>query len=297
MEDNKLQNIKKKGLGRGLGALIPSAEPVKPESRPFLMAGIEEVRPNPFQPRKKVKDASIDQLADSIKEKGIIQPLLVRKVEDGYELIAGERRWRAAQKAGITEIPILIREADPSSRLELALIENIQRENLNPVEEAEAYQRLIQEFNLSQEEVGRRVGKDRSTVANFLRLLRLPHWIQEKITEGALSLGHAKCLLSLESAGEQTKLTEMVIEKGISVRDLERLLKKKDHIPKNKSIKPVSSDSISDEEWLKDLVRRYKTRIKLKRKKKGGLLEIHFHSEEDLIRIVDMLMPGGQPEP
>lgn len=296
MEDNKLLTIKKKGLGRGLGALIPSAEPVKPDQRPFLMAGIEEVRPNPFQPRKKVKDASIEQLAESIKEKGIIQPLLVRKVEDGYELIAGERRWRAAQKAGMTEVPILIREADPSSRLELALIENIQRENLNPVEEAEAYQRLIQEFNLSQEEVGRRVAKDRSTIANFLRLLKLSPWIREKIAEGALTFGHAKCLLSLESALEQTKLTELVIEKGISVRELERIIRKKDQLSPKKSNKPVDNLKIDDEEWIKDLVRRYKTRIKLKRKNKGGHLEIHFHSEEELMRIVDILMPGGQQE-
>lgn len=150
-----------------------------------MLVGIEEIRPNPLQPRKKVKDAAIDQLADSIKEKGIIQPLLVRKVEDGYELIAGERRWRAAQKAGLTEVPVLIRDADePTTRLELALIENIQRENLNPIEEAEAYQRLIQEFQLSQEEIGRKVGKDRSTIANFLRLLKLPPWIREKIAEG-----------------------------------------------------------------------------------------------------------------
>jgi ParB family transcriptional regulator, chromosome partitioning protein len=290
MEENKMLALKKKGLGRGLGALIPSLEPNRTENRPFLFVGIEEVKPNPFQPRKKVKEAAIEQLAESIKEKGIIQPLLVRKVDDGYELIAGERRWRAAQKAGLTEIPVLIREAEPTSQLELALIENIQRQNLNAMEEAEAYQRLIQEFNISQEEVARRVGKERSSVANFLRLLKLSPWVQEKIAEGALSFGHAKCLLSLESALDQNKMAEGVIEKGLSVRELERMIQKQGRTPAKKSF---AAAPIFEDDWVKDMIRKYKTRIKLKRKKKGGLLEIHFHSEEDLIRIVDLLMPGN----
>ena len=288
MEENKMLALKKKGLGRGLGALIPSAKPNISESRPFLFVGIEEIRPNPFQPRKKVKEAAIEELAESIREKGIIQPLLVRKVDDGYELIAGERRWRAAQKAGLTEIPVLVREAEPNSQLELALIENIQRQNLNAMEEAEAYQRLIHDFNISQEEVARRVGKERSSVANFLRLLKLSPWIQEKIAEGALSFGHAKCLLSLESALDQKKMAEAVIEKGLSVRELERMIQRQGQVPTKKG--PAAAP-IFEDDWVKDMVQRYKTRIKLKRKKKGGLLEIHFHSEEDLIRIVDLLMP------
>ncbi len=287
MGEIKMQPIKKKGLGRGLGALFPSVETPKLENRSFLFVGIEEVRPNPFQPRKKVKDADIDQLAESIKEKGIIQPLLVRKAVDGYELIAGERRWRAAQKAGVTEIPVLIREAEPPSQLELALIENLQRQNLNAMEEAEAYQRLIQEFNISQEEVGRRVGKDRSSIANFLRLLKLPSWIQEKIAEGAISFGHAKCLLSLGSDRDQVKLAKEVVEKEISVRDLDRIIKKLGAVPAKKGSKAVPHE----EDWVKEMVRKYKTRIRLKRKKKGGILEIHFHSEEELIRIVDLMMP------
>jgi len=287
MEEIRMQHIKKKGLGRGLGALIPSVEAPKPENRPFLFVGIEEIRPNPFQPRKKVKEADIDQLAESIKEKGIIQPLLVRKAIDGYELIAGERRWRAAQKAGVTEIPVLIREAEPTAQLELALIENIQRQNLNAMEEAEAYQRLIQEFNISQEDVGHRVGKDHSSIANFLRLLKLPPWIQEKIAEGTISFGHAKCLLGLESAQDQNKLAKEVVEKGISVRELERMIKKKGAVSSKKDSKAVPLE----EDWVKEMVGKYKTRIKLKRKKKGGVLEIHFHSEEELIRIVDLLMP------
>lgn len=287
MDDVRTFNPKKKGLGKGLGALIPPAEPIKTEKRLFFYAGIEEVKPNPFQPRKKVREASIDQLAESIKEKGIIQPLLVRKAGEGYELIAGERRWRAAQRAGLTEVPVILKETEPVAQLELALIENIQRQDLNAMEEAEAYQQLIQEFGLSQEEVGRRVGKDRSSIANFLRLLKLPPRVKEKIAEGLLSFGHAKCLLGLESVQKQVDLAGLVVEKGISVRELERLIKKagKDLVEKGPVVVPM------DEDWVKEMIQRYKTRIKLKRKKKGGALEIHFHSEEELIRIVDLMMP------
>lgn len=287
MDEGKLISSKKKGLGRGLGALIPTAETPKAEKRQFFYVGIEEIRPNPYQPRKKVKEAAIDQLAESIKEKGIIQPLLVSKNSEGYELIAGERRWRAAQKAGLMEVPVVVRETDSNDRLELALIENIQRQDLNPIEEAEAYEKLIQEFGLSQEEVGRRVGKDRSSIANFLRLRKLPSQVQEKISEGALSFGHGKCLLGLESSQEQIVLAKTIIEKGLSVRELERLLQKK---PKAIKGRPSSKES-EDAGWVKDLVSKYQTRIKLKRKKKGGTLEIFFHTEEELIRIVDLLMP------
>lgn len=286
MEDMRGLAPKKKGLGRGLGALIPSAETPKIEKRIFFYVGIEEISPNPFQPRKKVKDAAIDQLAESVKEKGIIQPLLVKKIDDGYELIAGERRWRAAQRAGLTEVPVILRETDSISQLELALIENIQRQNLNSLEEAEAYQRLIMEFGISQEEVGRRVGKDRSSVSNFLRLLKLPIWIQEKISEGVISFGHAKCLLGLESIQEQLTAAKEVVDKGISVRELERIIKKK-----KPSLAKKDTGTFAEEDWVKDLIRQYKARIKLKRKKKGGSLEIFFHSEEELINIVDLMMP------
>jgi ParB family chromosome partitioning protein len=204
-------------------------------------------------------------------------------------LIAGERRWRAAQKAGLNEVPVLIREAEPTAQLELALIENIQRQNLNAMEEAEAYQRLIQEFNISQEEVGRRVGKDRSSIANFLRLLKLPSWIQEKIAEGVISFGHAKCLLSLESVQDQNRMAKEVVEKEISVRELERMIKKKGAVPAKKD---SQNALFPEEDWVKEMVGKYKTRVKLKRKKKGGLLEIHFSSEEELIRIVDLMMPN-----
>jgi ParB family transcriptional regulator, chromosome partitioning protein len=282
---------RKKGLGKGLGALLPQAQPAPPPGqRTYLMAGIEEIRPNPWQPRKKVGSAAIEQLADSIRVNGIIQPLLVRKTPEGYELIAGERRWRAAQKAGLQEVPVVVKDTDPHLQLELALIENIQRKNLNPIEEAEAYRKLIEQFGLSQEEVARRVGKERSTVANFLRILRLPGSVQEKMLEGLISLGQAKCLLSFEDSREQIDLARQIVERQLSVRDLERIIKKMTGGTEKK--KPPVVDP--PEDWVKDLVRRFQTKIEVKKGKKGGRIEIHYRSEDELIRLVDLLMsPTG----
>jgi ParB family chromosome partitioning protein len=277
----------KMGLGKGLGALIsqaPSAPDVR--KRTFLVVGIEEIRPNPWQPRKKVGTAAIDQLAESIREHGIIQPLVVKPTEKGYELIAGERRWRAAQKAGLHEVPVVIKETDAPQQLQLALIENIQRQDLNPLEEAEAYQQLLAEFELSQEEIGQRVGKDRSTIANLLRLLKLPLQIREKMLEGQISLGQAKCLLSLDSSQEQLELADLIIKQRLSVRELEKRIKKRGKGVERKS-SPLRE---REEDWIKPLIRQYQTKVQVKRGKKGGRIEIHFLSEEELIRLVDLLM-------
>jgi ParB family transcriptional regulator, chromosome partitioning protein len=289
MDEAKTSSIKKRGLGRGLGALIPPVQSQEPHSRSFFSVGIEEIYPNPFQPRKQLKDATIEQLAESIKENGIIQPLIVRNTEKGYELIAGERRWRAAQKAGLTEVPVVVRDTVPSSQLALALIENLQRKDLNPLEEAEAYLRLIQEFGLSQEEVGKKVGRDRSSVSNVLRLLKLPPPVQELVLSGELSFGHAKCLLSLESAADQINMAREAVRRGYSVRDLEHTIK---NISSKKRKGPFIA-IVPEEEWLQDLIKRYQTKVRLKRRKKGGSLEIYFHSEEELIRIVDLLIKKG----
>ena len=277
----------KRGLGKGLGALIPQAQPaVEVSKRSFLLVGIEEIRPNPRQPRKKPGSAAIDQLAESIRLHGIIQPLLVKPTDQGYELIAGERRWRAAQKAGLYEVPVVIKETDSHRQLELALIENVQRENLNPLEEAEAYQQLLEEFGLSQEEIGQRVGKDRSTVANLLRILKLPYQIRDKILEGELSLGQAKCLLSLDSIKEQAEWADLIIKRRLSVRELEKMIKK----PGKGLTKKGSPQEEGEEDWIRPLIRQYQTKIQVKRGKKGGRIEIHFPSEEELIRLVDLLM-------
>jgi ParB family transcriptional regulator, chromosome partitioning protein len=284
MVEAKLQ---RKGLGKGLGALIPQVHPETDlRKRPFLLVAIEEIRPNPWQPRKKVGSAAIEQLADSIREHGILQPLLVKPTDEGYELIAGERRWRAAQKAGLHEVPVIIKETDTHRQLELALIENIQRENLNPLEEAEAYRQLLEDFGLSQEKIGQRVGKDRSTIANLLRILKLPEGIREKMLEGHLSLGQAKCLLSLESPREQVELAELIIKRRLSVRELENLIKKRPAAAARKS----HPGGGREEDWVKPLIRQYQTKIQVKRGKKGGRIEIHFNSEEELIRVVELLM-------
>ena len=211
--------------------------------------------------------AAIDQLAESIREHGIIQPLLVKQTEDGYELIAGERRWRAAQKAGLHEVPVVIKETGTHQQLELALIENIQRQNLNPLEEAEAYQQLLEEFGLSQEEIGQRVGKDRSTIANLLRILKLPLEIREKMLEGHLSLGQAKCLLSLDSPQEQLELADLIIKRGLSVRELEKMIKKTVARRGPEKVLPgVKGRKIGSSR----LIRQYQTKFKSRGGKRGG---------------------------
>src|SRR3954470_2147742 len=206
--DSKAQ-LKRPALGRGLGALIPGGSPA--ERKGVVQLGIEEIKPNRHQPRRHFDQTHIEELAESIKSKGVLLPLIVRRSENGYILVAGERRWRAAQRAGLRELPVMIREVSEKESFELALIENIQREDLNPVEEAEAYRRLIEEHGLTQEELAARVGKDRSTVANALRLLRLPEAIKQAIVAGALSMGHARALLAVSDESDLRRAAEKVI--------------------------------------------------------------------------------------
>ena len=198
---------KRKALGRGLSALFPETV-ISETDKGFFYCPIESISPNPHQPRQNFRDSELIELADSIKEKGVIQPILVSKAKDGYQLIAGERRWRAAQKAGLDKIPVLIRDVSPAETLELALIENIQRKDLNPIEESSAYQELMQRFHLTQEALSKRVGKDRSTIANFLRLLKLPAIIQQDLINGKLTTGHARVLVTIESPLAQKKVRD-----------------------------------------------------------------------------------------
>lgn len=223
-------DVRRRGLGRGLGALIPSApQPVqRPEAEIETSAPIEAITPNPYQPRDVFDEAALDELSASIREKGVLQPLVVRRVADGrFQLIAGERRFRAAQRAGLTWVPIVVRDADDGEALELALIENLQRENLNPIEEARAYERLANEFHLGQEEIARRVGKSRSAITNALRLLGLPAEVLAQLESGALSAAHARTLLGLESAGSQREAAEDVVARRLSVRDTEQLVRER----------------------------------------------------------------------
>src|SRR5438105_4100397 len=214
--------LKRPALGRGLGALIPGGSPA--ERKGILHLGIEEIRPQRNQPRRHFDQAHIEELAESIRSKGVLLPLIVRRIAEGYALVAGERRWRAAQKAGLREVPVMVREVSEKEAFELALIENIQREDLNPVEEAEAYKRLIEEHGLTQEELAARVGKERSTVANALRLLRLPEAIKQAIVAGQLSMGHARALLAISDESDLRRAAEKTIAENLSVRAVEPLV-------------------------------------------------------------------------
>ncbi len=222
---------KRPALGRGLSALIPDAPPAPPA--PSVAAAergfdvdTDLLRPNKFQPRGRMDDAKIEDLARSIMANGIIQPIVVRRVESGYEIIAGERRWRAAQRAGLLKVPVAVRDIPEDRLLAAALIENIQREDLNPLEEAQAYRRLADEFHLTQDQIADAVGKDRSSVANYVRLLRLPHELRDNIAAGSLSMGHARALLSLPDAAAQLRVGRDVVAKQLSVRETEALVKK-----------------------------------------------------------------------
>ena len=276
----------RQALGKGLGALIPEKGIPEGEGKKALQqCGIEEVQPNPFQPRKAFSDEQLQELVDSIREKGILQPLLVRRKSDGYELIAGERRWRAAQRAGLREIPILVRDVSDSEMLELSLIENIQRENLNPIEEAEAYKRLMEQFHLTQEEISKKVGKDRTTIANTVRLLRLPPEIKLSLAEGKITMGHARAFLSLDGVDKQKLLWKRLLSGGLSVRQTENLVKR---LRTRSSPTPRRSHP----EWsalIEELQRALGTKVRIVGKRKRGKIEIDFFSPDELDRIIELL--------
>jgi len=278
----------KSSLGRGLGAMFPDLLKELNNKPAFLMCGIEELTPNRFQPRKDFNDQDQKQLVASIQKSGIIQPIIVRKSSDGYEIIAGERRWRAAQQAGLSSVPVIIRDAQDLDVAELSLIENIQREALNPVEEAEAYQTLTGTFNLSQEDLASRVGKDRSTIANTIRLLQLPAAVKTALIEKKITTGHARPLLSLDSPKEQITALEIILKKGLTVRETERLIQEaRKDVPDRKKTK--QDPYIADLE--KTLSRQLMTRVMIRRlQKERGTIEIRFNSEEDLTRLFRILM-------
>jgi ParB family chromosome partitioning protein len=275
--------VKKTGLGKGMGALLTVVED---ERGSYFSCPIEEIRPSKSQPRKTFSNEKLEELAASIREKGIIQPLVVRRKDDHYELIAGERRWRAAQKAGLRDLPVVIQDVSDDTALEMALIENIQREDLNAVEEAEAYQALMERFTLSQEELARRVGKERSTVANSLRLLKLPAEIKRDIVEERLTMGHARALLALESAEQVKKGRDEIIKGHLTVRATESLVKrlKANRVrPPKKRLEPQLADLVEQ------LKRHFKARVALRQGSKGGKIEISYSNLEELTRIIDLI--------
>jgi ParB family transcriptional regulator, chromosome partitioning protein len=277
----------KHSLGKGLGAMFPDLLNHIGDKPAFILCGIEELTPNRFQPRRAFNDANQRELVASVRKSGIIQPIVVRKSENGYEIIAGERRWRAAQAAGLKDVPIIIRTADDRELAELSLIENIQREALNPVEEADAYQTLITRFSLSQEEIATRVGKDRSTIANTIRLLKLPTAVKKALIEKSITAGHARALLAFDAPGEQTGVLKVIQQKGLNVRDTERLIQKM----KNASVK---KKSVAKDTFLTDLERDLSSHllaaVQIRNGKKKGTIEIRYTSNEDLNRLVLLLL-------
>jgi len=282
----------KKVLGRGLGALIPQRQESAPAdshaTQGLAEIPISQIQPNPFQPRKTFNEASIDELARSVREHGIVQPLVVTRAGDKYKLIAGERRFRAAQKAGLTTVPVLIKEMmAEGDALQIALIENIQREDLNPIEEAMAYHQLHDDFQLTQEEISRRVGKERSTVANFLRLLKLPDPVKKLLASGQLSMGHARALLAIESPKKQEQLAERVVRKNLNVRQTEMLASESS--PKTAEKKEKEKDVFTRDAEDK-LQRTLRTKVEIDRRRRGGVIHIRYGSEDELIRVVDELM-------
>ena len=277
-------------LGKGLGALLPEFGQAEPKT--LLYCGIEEIIPNRSQPRKHFDESKLQELAESIKEKGILEPLIVRKTDQGYELIVGERRWRAAQKAGLKEVPVVVKEAEGREALEISLIENLQREDLNPIEAAEAFKHLIEEFKISQEDLSKRIGKDRTTIANTLRLLKLPIEIRNQLLQNRITSGHARAILSLESKEKQKELCALIIKKGLSVREAEALAKRWSEKPK-KSITAVKKkgDLESQLNSLQDSLRKYLgTKVQINRKGKRGKIEIEYYSHQDLERIVEAIL-------
>lgn len=277
--------VQKKVLGRGIGALLP----VEEEDKKLIICGIEEIVPNRYQPRKVFDSEKLKELAASIKGNGVIQPLLARRTDSGYELIAGERRWRAAQMAGLRDVPVILREVRDTEMLELALIENIQRAELNPIEEAEGYQKLISEFDYTQEELSIRVGKERSTISNYLRLLRLPEQIKEDISKGAVSTGHAKAILGLETPQRQIEAHAIVVKKGLSVRETESLVKR---IAKGQPVKKAQKASADIDRLQEGLMRSLGTKVRIAGSGRKGKIVIEYYSSDELDRLVNILRGG-----
>jgi ParB family transcriptional regulator, chromosome partitioning protein len=275
--------MNKKALGKGLGAFIPEEFGILKDER-FAEIEVEEIKPNPFQPRMRFDDETIDELAQSIKESGIVQPVIVTPESDHYKIIVGERRWRAAQKAGLRKIPVLIRNIPKDKELEVSLIENIHREELNALEIAHAYQRLIDEFGYAQHELADKVGKDRSSVANYIRLLKLPQEIQDRLAAGEITMGHARALLALEETETQLYACRQVIDRSLSVRNTEAL------VNRLKKKAPRTQRSLADpdlhalqEEMLKCLG----TKVLVTGSRNKGVVKIYYFSLDDLNRIYD----------
>jgi len=284
--------MKNKRLGKGLEALIPQISPEEESEKGEKLLEIEaaKVRANPFQPRTEFDKKGLEELKQSVMENGVIQPITVRKTDEGFELIAGERRLKAVQELGFSRIPAFVMDVDSEDKmLELALVENIQREDLNPIELAKAYQRLQKEYGLTHEAVAQKVGKDRATVTNFIRLLKLPRKIQDSLHSGQISMGHARALMGLSSPAEQIKMWKKIVKQGWSVRKVEAVVRSQlEHVEKaNKVTAPERSPYMVEiEDKLRSLLG---TQVRIRKSGKGGKIEISYYSDEDLDRLIELL--------
>src|SRR5262245_22527373 len=280
----------REALGRGLRALLEGTEAVGEAE--LLQLPVSQVRPNPYQPRQHFDTERLQELASSVKAQGLLQPIVVRRQHSGFELIAGERRWRAAQMAGLETIPVLVRRASDEEVLGLALLENLQREDLNPLDEARAYQRLQTEFHLRQEDVAQYVGKDRSSIANALRLLKLPQVLQEDLEAGRLTMGHARALLALESEEAQLRLRDQILAAGLSVRETEAQVRTQKHTTPDGRSKPAHFVVIEA-----SLQRHFGTRVAIRPGRKYGKIEITYTGEDDLHRLLGLLQLQREAAP
>ena len=278
----------KRALGKGLSALIPPRETVFVDTEKHekvISISLGTIKTNKYQPRVQFNEEKLNELVKSIKEKGVIQPVLVRKIHDGYELIAGERRFRAAKRLGLENIPAIIKEVSDIDMLEISLIENIQREELNPIEEANAFERLITEFNFSQEKIAQALGKDKSTVSNTIRLLSLPGKIRDCISKNSITAGHAKALLALPTENEQYRVCNLIISRGLSVREAEQLAARRSGGERKREIKRDAG--LSD--IANQLQQVLGTRVRICHGKKRGTIQIEYYSTDDLNRILDIV--------
>lgn len=276
-------NNKQRGLGKGLGALIK--ENVQEVNGSVTELKITELEANQNQPRRFFDDQALQELAESIKQHGVVQPIIVRKIEDNYQIVAGERRWRAARLAGLKTVPVVIKDYSNIQVMEIALIENLQRQDLNAIEEAIAYKSLIEEHDMTQEQISEKIGRSRSAIANTLRLLNLPEEIKKFVIQGKISAGHARALLAVEDKKKQLEIAQKIVDQQLNVRDIEKLAMQKDNMEPNKEIKK-SVEIIELEERLKKALA---TKVNIVHKKSRGKIEIEYYNNDDLERILELL--------
>ena len=283
----------RKVLGKGLGALIPEIPENSGRQDGTLLCTIDDIQVNPHQPRTVFNQEKIEELANSIKEKGIIQPLLVKEVEIGYQLIAGERRLRAAKVAGLSQVPVIVKNVSEEEQIELSLIENLQREDLNPIEEAESYKKLMQDFEYTQQKLAQVLGKDRTTIANQIRLLKLPTMVKKALSQNEISMGHARCLLSITEPLKLREAYRLVLLKGLSVRETEKLAKNLNQV---KPRKKIEEKSVHLESLRNDLMQHLGTQVKIWQRGKKGKIIIEFYSPEELEGILERIKGVNERE-